>query len=941
MTTLARPASLATVSVAMVRAMVDYVVDKHYTCDSGVLGIRGRPSTGSGSGSTGSGTGSTGPGDAEPEVLTTDGEGRSVRVVYCPSALAAREVMLQRIPGSWLVIVTDREDADLGVGVLAHLIGQQLRTPDPWDAVLQRFRATTIDARLTGPGHREIAYGLLESMPLDGWPAAPAGMLTRDHAFGCVVQGVLGLTSGAVDLVSVLGWTTQPGITSRWAELREQGGDPLADAVAAWVAASCGQAGPVVAALLAGGRVADLCALGLVVDLLQQPTVDPTEAKVALAHLAHHWGGRAAVGLEPAIRVVGPHAATVVATLLTDPRTRADAERVIAQADGLAREAGAEGLAEVSPLLRSGLTRRFHRLADLLRSDPIRQLHAVEESFDVLSGHVLASADPRRPAFLAAVRLVRWLAGEAGAAAVGVDLGALARRQVEVDGWVDAALNDAAAGVDDAELGAGLAHVLELTRQVRDAHDLAFAHALAQATADEAGAAAGYLEHAGGRVYLLERVLPDLVLPLASRTPTLLLVLDGLSTGVATEVLDDLLRPSSGWEEQLPDGSGRRAAGLAVLPTVTEVSRASLLSGTLTTGQQDVERRGFGALTSAYGIAAVLFHKKILDSTRLGYSLSDDVRAAIDDVYGLPLVAGVLNTIDDALDRSDPAGTTWTADAVKHLRPLMERARDAGRTVVISSDHGHIVERRLSDQRSYPGGGPARHRAAQGEVGADEVLVGGPRVQMHGGQAVLAVSERLRYGPLKAGYHGGAAPAEAVVPVVILVPSERAQEEGLRLAPPQEPRWWFNRSSEPVAPPASPLWTTPGLKVTAPKATVPTLFDTPADAPAGARAAGSLGRRLVESTVYEEQRRIAGRIAITDDQVATAVDELARSAQRRLSARQLAVALDLAPARVRGAVEQLSRILNVEGYPVIVRDVATGAVILDEVLAREQFGLAP
>ena len=35
---------------------------------------------------------------------------------------------------------------------------------------------------------------------------------------------------------------------------------------------------------------------------------------------------------------------------------------------------------------------------------------------------------------------------------------------------------------------------------------------------------------------------------------------------------------------------------------------------------------------------------------------------------------------------------------------------------------------------------------------------------------MLAVDETLRYGPLKAGYHGGAAPAEAVVPVVVLVP---------------------------------------------------------------------------------------------------------------------------------------------------------------------------
>ena len=31
----------------------------------------------------------------------------------------------------------------------------------------------------------------------------------------------------------------------------------------------------------------------------------------------------------------------------------------------------------------------------------------------------------------------------------------------------------------------------------------------------------------------------------------------------------------------------------------------------------------------------------------------------------------VLNTIDDALDRTDPGGTDWTAETVKHLGPLL------------------------------------------------------------------------------------------------------------------------------------------------------------------------------------------------------------------------------------------------------------------------------
>ena len=172
--------------------------------------------------------------------------------------------------------------------------------------------------------------------------------------------------------------------------------------------------------------------------------------------------------------------------------------------------------------------------------------------------------------------------------------------------------------------------------------------------------------------------------------------------------------------------------------------------------------------------------------------------AAIADVTGQPLVTCVLNTIDDALDRSDPGGTDWGADAVKHLAPLLDRARHAGRVVVLTADHGHIVERRQGTQRSYPAISSGRSRAATEPAGDGEVLVTGRRVLLHDGRAVLAVDEHLRYGPLKAGYHGGAAPAEAVVPVAVLVPGAVPEDVGLHLAPPQEPAWWI----DPVAPAA-------------------------------------------------------------------------------------------------------------------------------------------
>ena len=265
---------------------------------------------------------------------------------------------------------------------------------------------------------------------------------------------------------------------------------------------------------------------------------------------------------------------------------------------------------------------------------------------------------------------------------------------------MDSAVNDAAPGVSDPDLGAGLAAVLAAVRARRAAHDTAFAAALAAHTRDDPGLVSG--THAG------VRHLEDL-LPRWSRrwpcAPVLLLVLDGMSAGVGTEVITSVLsRTGDGWAEALLPGQNRRAAALAVLPTLTEVSRASLLCGELRTGGQDVEQRGYEALTRACRLpGAALFHKKPLDSSRLGFAVADDVAAAIADLTGHPLVTCVLNTIDDALDRSDPGGTDWGTEAVRHLAPLLDRARHAGRIVVLTADHGHILERRQGTQRAYAG----------------------------------------------------------------------------------------------------------------------------------------------------------------------------------------------------------------------------------------------
>lgn len=916
-------------TLPVVRSRLDEARRKNHR--AGVIGIRARPEW----------TGN----------YTFVHDGTPVTVVPCVSALAVREALLARHRDEWLVVLTDRSDHDLGAGVLSHFLSHRLLTPDVWEAVRHRFAATGIDPALTGSGdHRELATGLLAAAPAGGWPPAPGGVLTIDHALGAVARHHLGLDDATIDASSVLTWTTDEAGLHRVADLRQLAGDVLVERLLRWVAGRSGAAEAPVLHLLRTGAAADALPLGLLVGLLGDARDSDSAdavlvARECLIRLEARLGGQ-----QPSPRVLrawSGESASAVGWLLHRSETRPAAERVLARADTLLQEVHGDDLADRSDLLPAGLTRRLGRLADQLRTATdapdrdgvaIASLASVEAAWDAVSAHRLAETDRRTPTFLAAVRLVRWLATPDDPTEPG--LRAHLARQADTDAWVDSAVNDAARGVGEADLGAGLAAVLQRTRTRRARHDTAFASALVGHTADDPPASADG-RHAG--VLHLEELMALTVLPLARATPVLLLVLDGMSVGVGHEVLGDVLaRGTDGWAEALLPGEQRRAAALAVLPTLTEVSRTSLLCGELRSGSQDKERTGYAELTQAHGlVGATLFHKKPLDSTRPGFALADDVGAAIDDVSGQPLVTCVLNTIDDALDRSDPGGTEWGADAVRHLRPLLTRARRAGRTVVLTADHGHVVERREGVMRPFPAISSGRSREITGALGElldGEALITGRRVVAPDHRAILAVDERLRYGPLKAGYHGGAAPAEAVVPVTVLVGGAVPDGTGLTLAAPQEPAWW----TAPLTSAAAVL--PPRISDLARRAAQepPTLFDEPVAEPAqpaaaDAAAADPAVAAVLASATYRDQRALAGRVAVSDQQVGSLLGALLRSPNGRLPAAQACVALGVAVVALRGALPHVQRLLNVEGYGVLTVDPDGSTVLLDSGLLRDQF----
>jgi hypothetical protein len=90
----------------------------------------------------------------------------------------------------------------------------------------------------------------------------------------------------------------------------------------------------------------------------------------------------------------------------------------------------------------------------------------------------------------------------------------------------------------------------------------------------------------------VEAVVERLLAPLAKQAPVLLLVADGLSYSIFRELCEDL--EAQGWDEQVAGATPMTlAVGIAALPTITEVSRTSLLSGRLVVGAAAQEKTAF------------------------------------------------------------------------------------------------------------------------------------------------------------------------------------------------------------------------------------------------------------------------------------------------------------------------------------------------------------
>lgn len=840
--------------------------------------------------------------------------GRCFDVVWCESPLAAREALCGRDGDRGLVLMTGLSPDALGDDVIARLAKARLLTVESWEMVREAFQARNVDPRIAGKPW--LAELLLEHAHHGPYPPVPGGLLDADTAWANLLDRALGLTVARPDAEALLRWCIGEGALARFAAL-----PPVArGGVAAWLSEVAGPAGGLVTACVESGLGADALPLGLVAGVVFGAGWLSSELTAAAVRLEPFVGSR---------RIPAEHgrAWAAAAARALRPFDESTRRRLLERADALLGQIHASAFAASSTVLLAGFEARLagfaEALAAVLEAKPPADLRAIEAAADRVAAHDQATVQKGRAERVAmALRLVRWLSTpQEGSESFADAVAAYAR-----DGaFVDRARLALVGGDDMAALSSAYATLAATVRARRERQNERFASLLRLWNAAPAAA---------WPLVPVERILEEIVAPLAASAPVLLLVMDGLSHAVYRELLPDL--DASGWRELLPSVEAGPASGVAMLPTMTVVSRASLLCGRPQRGGQSTEKTGFAEhpalrAVSKAGHPPVLYHKGDLSE---GSALASAIREAV----GTPtrrVVAIVHNAIDDHLDGPEQIRQRWSLDDLHLLRPILHEARNAGRIVVLTADHGHLIE---DETRQFGKSENHRWRPADGSHGPGETTFAKGRVLTPDGDAVAVLpwSESVRYAGRKNGYHGGATPQEVLVPLAVLW-SSGDEPPAWTLAPPVQPEWWeaLPPAAAIAVPPPRPA---PSAKpVRKPSNAQASLFDAPGRSPRAAPGSDWIGR-LLASPVYAAQKQLAGRGAAKDEDVRAILEALAQRGGK-LSRTALAQRLGVARIRVGSVIMAARRVLNVDQVQVLEIEEESGTVVLNRARLDTQFEL--
>ena len=703
-----------------------------------------------------------------PDDIVVNGQTFPVR--WCDSALAVSEGLADIDVDDRLIVLTPLANEALGLDVRARLARRRLLHPELWQTVRDAYGVVAVDPRL--PTEPWMAEALLRARPRRR--GLKTSVLDSDTAWTHVLDHHLELPHGPTDPTSIIRWSMKPSAVERFAALPA----PLAEAVARRFEETAGGLGTLLASGITTGHADDLLPIGLVCEVLfgdENDELSPGLVQAA-ARLEPLLGGAT---VEPGSgREWAAAAQRVLRTLSRDER-----DEWLGHAERMLSNLKAETFAERSSVLPSGSRSRLGRFAAAALSaiDAPDVLESVERAFRHVLEHAACANQGERIFHMEmALRLVRSLHRAPVAANAPADLITHHATEGAFEDW---ARRHLLGGDEHPDVAALFGAVHRAVRNRREGRNRTFAEGVRD-----------WLARTDGQeVVPIERCLARTVVPLGRSRPVLVLVLDGMDAGIFEELCEDL--NERGWRRQRGPAP---AAVLAVLPTVTESSRMALMTGRVGRGNAAAEKAGFARHRELRGASLpgrppLLFHKGDLTGDA-AEGLAAPVRDALRD--GRQRIVGiVLNAVDDHLAKSEQLHLSWRVESVRLLPTILTEAHAAGRTIVLTSDHGHVLE---ADGVKLTGDAEGRWRNATSPATELEIEIAGARVLAATGRKRIVVpwSETVRYGSKRNGYHGGASLQEAVVPVGVFVgPGE--QLDGWEPVARAYPPWWHAESIGP------------------------------------------------------------------------------------------------------------------------------------------------
>ena len=585
--------------------------------------------------------------------------------------------------------------------------------------------------------HRWFAETLLESVPSAAVLPAPSGFLDLDTAWGLVLRATLGISASHPDGQDLLAWSATDGHRLAWQNCRPE----LKTAAREWLSQTAGAAGLSIMDCIEAGNGQQAVALGLAFHVVSAPAAVTTASlRDAAVRLEKVTGNRP---ISPAAAEAWKRASTEYVESLARQGNDAAARECLQQADELLRQVQVDSFAYLSQYSPTGFEQRLERcgpaiLAALDQGSPVN-LQELTDRVDLADDHFLASqASSRVDRLQMALRLARWLATRPS------PTGAVAFDQLAVEysdeiSFVDWARYSLYPGESIPSLGQAYARLLEVVNASREELNRRFAQSMLS-----------WSPTPGSGVIPGERILREVVAPAAGLQPVLLVVMDGMSFAVFRELYLDL--SARGWVlANFANKVGIRAAA-APLPTITEHARRSLLCGRMDSEVGEIP--GFAANPDLLA-ASIRTHPPrlflkgdLMDPTEGGLAkeLRDEIGSARRKVVGV-----VVNAVDDLLTKGDQITLPWKLDHLHVLAHLLDAAQAAGRLVILTSDHGHVLE---YQGQMLTGGESDRYRCTAGDP-AKASWSSGLRVgNFAGGRFVAPWSERIYYTSRKAGYHG-------------------------------------------------------------------------------------------------------------------------------------------------------------------------------------------